>query len=166
MTHDDQRPPEPPPAPSNEQPKGDQAGGNDLQQYPAPEGPRMPDPNMIDARELRSAQNLILAASIIGPISLIFASLLFSVAGLTCGYLGFRKLKALEAKHTGISGVATRMKRSAIIAMSICGVATVLNVVLLWVLFPSLMEFIETGDYGNLLSGNGGSSAGTNSTWG
>ncbi len=171
MTDDKHKPPEPPFAPSNERTDGarPEAGGmqqRQIQPPVGPEGPRAPQPSGNDARELRSAQNFILVASIIGPVSLILASLFLSAIGIVCGFIGFRKLKALEEKHTDISAVATRMKRSAIIAMSVCGVAAAFNVVLLWVLFPTLLEFAGSGDYGNLLPGGGSSGSGTNSTWG
>ena len=120
---------------------------------------------MNDAREFKTAQNFILAASIIGPISLILASLLFSAIGIVCGYIGFRKLKALEAKRSEISAAAGRMKRSAIFAMAVCGVTGVLNLALVWMLFPTFMGMVESGDYGGLLPG-GSTGAETNSTWG
>ena len=170
MTDDKHRPPEPPPAPSQEGSAGGDRDENAIRQRvePAPDGsggPRAPRPNMNDAREFRTAQNFILAASIIGPVSLILASLLFSAIGIVCGYIGFRKLKALEAKHTEISMAAGRMKRSAIFAMAACGVTAALNLVLVWMLFPTFMDMVESGDYGGMLPG-GSTGAETNSTWG
>ena len=170
MTEDKHRPPEPPPAPSQE---GTDNGNQDTSGFRRPtdldsrdlQSPRMPQPNMNDAREFKTAQTFILAASIIGPISLILASLLFSAIGIVCGYIGFRKLKALEAKRSEISAAAGRMKRSAIFAMAVCGVTGVLNLALVWMLFPTFMGMVESGDYGGLLPG-GSTGAETNSTWG
>ncbi len=172
MADDKHRPPEPPPASLQERPE--EARSDEGLAYPqgepipgGPEGPQPPAPAAADARQLRSAQNFILAASILGPVSLILASFFLSAAGIVCAFIGFRKLKALAAMQTAFSPAAVRMKRAAIIAISVCGVAAALNLILVWMLFPTVMEHVEAGDYGNLFSGNGtGSGPETNSTWG
>lgn len=120
-----------------------------------------------DSRELKSVRNLIVAASIAGPVSLFFGGVLLSSVGLVCGFLGLRKLKKLSAKNSSFAEAASRVLKSVYVAMAISGVALILNAVSLWIMYPIVMEALETGNYDSILSDslNAATGSGT-STWG
>ncbi len=135
-------------------------------QAPKPADFQLP-PNEQDARNLKSAQNLIMVASLAGPISLFIGGFWLSCVGLICGIIGFRKLKVLAQKQNAISVVAARFKKSSIISIVICGIITVLNVVAAVILYPLVLQALETGDYSQLMPGMGTNApSGGNSTWG
>lgn len=124
---------------------------------------------MHEAKELRAAQNLVMVGSIAGPVSLFIGGVVLSTAGVVCALLGLRKLNALAKRKTEVSLFAFRLRRSAVVALAICGVALVLNAISFIVMFPLVMEAVESGDYGDLIpnvGGTGSTSSGTNSTWG
>ncbi|WP_041690687.1 hypothetical protein [Eggerthella sp. YY7918] len=172
MTDNKHRPPEPPPVPQNagftdhESKETGMQLSDEPQKPETPSGFPPPSPNANDARELRSAQNFILAASIAGPISLILMSTLISIVGVVAAYIGFRKLRMLSEKHSDIAAAAARMKRPATFALVICSVAVVLNVIIVLYLLPTFMQAVESGDYGSMLSGGQNLAPETNSTWG
>ncbi|MEG2934654.1 MAG: hypothetical protein RR842_13845 [Gordonibacter sp.] len=140
----------------------------------APQPPQAPEPahsqlppSDQDVRSLKVAQNLIMVASLAGPISLFFGGFWLSAAGLVCGIIGFRKFKALIQSQSSISSVATRFKKSSIVSIVICSIVTVLNVVSAVILYPIVLQALETGDYANFMPGTGtGTPSGGNSTWG
>lgn len=135
-------------------------------QTPKPTGSQLP-PNEQEARNLKTAQNLIMAASLAGPISLFIGGFWLSSAGLVCGIIGFRKLKVLEQNQGATSAVAARFKKSSIISIVICGIITVLNVVAAVIMYPLVLQALETGDYSHLMPGAGPNTpSGGNSTWG
>lgn len=149
----------PPPEPPHHSPEKQTPSG--------PDG--SPSPNRQEVRDLRSAQNLIMVGSIAGPVSLFFGGVLLSGAGALCAFLGLRKLNVLSKRGTDVSIFALRIRRSAFIALAICGVAFVLNAISFAIMYPIVLEALETGDYGSLLpnaSSGGTGSSGTNSTWG
>lgn len=129
---------------------------------PAPPHANLP-PTPEDARRLKVAQNLIMIASIAGPVSLFFGSFWLSVPGLVCAIVGYRKIKKLMAEGTKISEAAAYFKKSGIVAIIISAVITILNVIAFFILLPVVIEMIKSGDFGNLLP-NAASNA--NSTWG
>lgn len=151
----DTPPPEPPHRPSDQQTPQDPDGN--------------PSPNRQEVRDLRTAQNLIMVGSVAGPVSLFFGGVLLSGAGALCAFLGLRKLNVLSKRGTDISMFALRIRRSAFIALAICGIAFILNAISFAIMYPVVLQAVETGDYGSLIpnAGNGGTgSSGTNSTWG
>ena len=132
---------------------------------PQPPNSPIPPLNTQDARSLKIAQNLTLVGSLAGPVSLFIGGVLLGLAGLTCAIIGFRKLNKLTETNPNMHLIIKRVKRSSIIAMVICGIAIVLNAISAYMMFPLVMEALQTGDYRNL---GGGISElpGNNSTWG
>ena len=122
-------------------------------------------PNMLDQRELKAAQRLVMVASISGPVSLFIGGVFLGGVGLTCGIIAFRKLKKLTAKRTEVGAAAGRLKRSSVIGMCVCGVAIVLNGIYAYIMFPTILEMLESGNYAGFAD-NAGSSVGPSSTWG
>ena len=152
MTDSEHRPPEPPP-------------GHDPERQTELNGAPVPSSNMNDLRELKKSQTMVMVASIAGPVSLFIGGVLLSGVGLVCAILAFRKLKKLIAKHTDVSVLAQRLKRSAIVGMAVCGVAFALNAISFYLMMPVVLEMMESGDYTGAMTDVGSGAAGT-STWG
>lgn len=152
MTDSEHKPPEPPP-------------GHDPERQTELNGAPVPSSNMNDLRELKKSQTMVMVASIAGPVSLFIGGVLLSGVGLVCAIVAFRKLKKLIAKHTDVSVLAQRLKRSAIVGMAVCGVAFALNAISFYLMMPVVLEMMESGDYTGAMTDVGSGAAGT-STWG
>ncbi|RDB68992.1 hypothetical protein C1876_08075 [Eggerthella sinensis] len=105
-------------------------------------------------------------SSVAGPVSLFIGGVLLSAVGLVCGIVAFRKLVALAARQTNVAAVASRLKRSAIVGMAVCGVAFVLNAIAFYLMLPVVMDMVASGDYTGLMTDAGTGAVGPNSTWG
>lgn len=142
----------------------------------SPQPPQMPEPphqaprpqsNAEDAHTLKVARNLILVASLAGPVSLFIGGVFLGTAGLICGIIGYRKLSALIVEPRSIATAAKYARRSSIVAIVICSIAIVLNAVYAYIAFPAVLEMLQSGDYGNLAPGADlGTSSEGNSFWG
>lgn len=123
-------------------------------------------PNINDARALRSAQSKITFAYIVGPLSLFIGGMLLGVIGLICAGLAYKKLGELEGKEQSIAQQARKLKKTAKTALIICVVAFVLNGISMYLMYPIIMEMLQSGQYGEIAGSLGaGTSAGT-SAWG
>lgn len=127
-----------------------------------------PQPNMQDTRTLKVAQNLAMVASLAGPVSIFIGGVFLSTAGLVCAIVALYKLNGLAKKNSDFAMAVKRLKRVCITAIVICGIALVLNAISAYLMYPMVLEALESGDYGNL-----GSNLGTSpdapkgsSTWG
>lgn len=160
MTDNDQRAPEPPSVSENNGKPGVSRGSN------APgNGPGF-QPNANDLKDLKTSQTLVMVASIAGPVSLFIGGVLLSTVGLVCAIIGLRKLSVLSGRQTGIAAMALRFKRSAIIGLVVCGIALILNAISFYLMFPVILDMVESGDYAGLISDTGTGAAGSTSTWG
>lgn len=156
MADEQNQPPQPPQDPQFPQPPRPPQGS-----------PQQPQPfGYDDGRELKSAQSLVIAASITGPISMLVGGVFLGVVGLVCGILAFRKIKGLMGKGGAIAFMARKLRTACIIALVVTAIALVLNIVNVVMVYPLMMEALQTGDYSQLLPGGTESSAGGNSTWG
>ena len=137
-------------------------------QPPQPSNPQQF--NYTDGRELKSAQNLVIAASITGPVSMVIGGVFLGIVGLVCGILAYRKIRALRAKGGTIGLVASRLRTACIVALVVTAIALVLNITYVVSVYPLMVEALETGDYSKLFPqgtapSTGGSNSG-NATWG
>ncbi|MEI3232645.1 MAG: hypothetical protein V8S24_16305 [Gordonibacter pamelaeae] len=78
--------------------------------YPEPpnQGPRL-RPNERDVRDLKVAQNLVMVASIAGPVSLFIGGVFLATAGLVCAIIALKKLNALSTRLTDVAAPAKRL---------------------------------------------------------
>lgn len=119
-----------------------------------------------DEKELKRAQNLTIAASILGPISLFFGGVLFSGAGVACGIIALRKILKITKKGGALQVAAKRMQTLSIVTLVVCSLAFILNAITIWLLYPIVLEAVQTGDYSALMNGDAGGSLGGGSTEG
>lgn len=90
-----------------------------------------------------------------------------ATAGLVCAIIALKKLNALSTRLTDVAAPAKRLKRSCIIGIAVCSIALVLNAVSAYLMYPAVLEALESGDYGNLAPGTDlGTTPKGNSTWG
>lgn len=147
---------------------------NDQNLPPKPPGyPQSPNqapnlrPNENDVRDLKTTQTLIMVATIAGPVSLFIGGVVLATAGLICAIIALRKLNTLSAKQTDIAAHAQRFKRACIVGLLGCSVALVLNAISAYIMYPIVLEAIESGDYGTLIPGfDVGTAPQGTSTWG
>lgn len=136
---------------------------NDQNQIPQAPQPSSPQD---DERELKRAQNLTIAASILGPVSLFFGTVLTSGAGIACAILALRKILKIEKAEGPLRIAAKRMKVLSIVTLVVCSLAFILSAITIWLLYPIVLEAVETGDYSALMNGSTGSGLGDGSTKG
>lgn len=127
-----------------------------------------PQPNMQDVRSLKVAQNLAMVASLAGPVSIFIGGVFLSTVGLVCAIVGLNKLNGLAKKNSDFVLAVKRLKRVCITAIVICGIALVLNAISAYLMYPMVLEAIESGDYGSLGSNPGATPDASkgSSTWG
>lgn len=125
-------------------------------------------PNAADEIALLSARKQINISYITGPISLILGGMLLGGIGLLLGILAWRKLNTLVQKQSLLAQDAKQLMKSAKIAIIVCAFAMVLNLISFVVVYPEIMEMIDSGQLDYLL-GSSTASTGTSSgvsTWG
>ena len=125
-------------------------------------------PNCADEAALLSARKQINIAYIAGPISLILGGLLLGTVGLILGILAWRKLNALVRKQSLLAQDAKLLIKSAKIAIVVCAIAMVLNFVSFIIVYPQIMEMIDSGQFDYLISSSTGATgtSTSGSTWG
>lgn len=119
-----------------------------------------------EQRELKSARNYMLVANICGPVSLFIGGMLLAGVGIVFAILAYRKFANLMKLNSSAGQIAKVMKRTATISIIICAIAFVLNAITAYIMFPEIMNIIQTGDYSSLSSVPGETPSGTTSTWG
>ncbi len=130
-----------------------------------PASPHDYQPNALDSRSLQTARTLTMFSSIAGPVSLFIGGVLLSGAGIVCGIIAWRKLKALGSRETEIAEAANQLKKSCVIALVFCAVAFVLNAISFAFSFSALLAMVESGELAELAT-EASSGAASTSTWG
>ncbi|WP_124061294.1 hypothetical protein [Gordonibacter sp. Marseille-P4307] len=127
--------------------------------------------------QVKSGRTLLAIANIAGPISLFIGGILLSGVGMVCGIISFVKFKRVGDSHPEKPLVGKLLKRQAAVGIGISGIALVINLVAAIVLFPVIMDAVESGDLSAAFnpqdralnsSADHGAGTGTdsNSTWG
>lgn len=127
-----------------------------------------PRPNSSDEVMLASARRQINIAFIFSIVSLIIGGMLLSSIGLILAILALRKLNLLQQKKSLLAQDAKLLLKSAKTAIVFCIVAISLNLISFIVVYPQLMEMIDSGQFDYLLGASevvSGSESGA-STWG
>ena len=129
----------------------------------------MPQGSGPSRNEYVSIRRYIIFSEVLALVSLLFGGMLLSGVALVVSVLGRRKAASGMLANQG-NPLWQALYRSSFIAIVMCAVALVLNLISAIFLYPMLMEMLQTGDYGALFGfGQPGSSVapGTgNSTWG
>lgn len=135
--------------------------GDSPSQNGAPRPGKRPEPPR--AARLKSAQSLITAAVICGPISLIIGGVLLSGIGIICASIAYWKLRGLDGVKDRTT-IEYRLRRQSIFMIAICVLAFILNAISLVQVMPVVMESIQGGVNAPALGSSGSSSV--SSVWG
>lgn len=136
--------------------------GNNLPQKP----PIPPQIDINDEAELKKAQNFVIAASIMAPVSMIIGGALLSTAALVCAILSMTKVRKLLWAAEPVRSLASRLNKACIVAIAVSSIALLLNVISAVIMYPIVYEAMVSGDFSNLMSPQGGGNSSGNSTWG
>lgn len=125
----------------------------------------------IASHNLSSAQTLITIALISSPVSLIIGGVLLSSVALICALVAQTKVRTALTMMDEPTFMATRLRSQTRIAMLVSLCATVANVVYVVLMFPVLMEFMQSGNMQQLMDSigaaqQGSSSSASTSVWG
>ena len=103
--------------------------------------------------DLKKIRSLLLAANIMGPVSLLLGGFVLSAIGFICGMVALKNIKKLNIEK-GMNGfMYDSLKRSATMSISICAIAFGLNLIAFIVAWPMISQMIQTGDYSSVMSG-------------
>lgn len=121
-------------------------------------------------RKLASTRKLITFANIAGPVSLIIGGVLLSTAGLICSLIARSRINTMlkeQPQDQVFSQKVMQAAKPSAIALIICTIALVLNVISLALVMPALLEASQTGNLTTLFGGGAVNTTGTaTSTWG
>lgn len=121
-------------------------------------------------RKLASTRKLITFANIAGPVSLIIGGVLLSTAGLICSLIARSRINTMlkeQPQDRVFSQKVMQAAKPGAIALIICTIALVLNVISLALVMPAVLEASQTGNLTTLFGGGAVNTAGTAmSTWG
>lgn len=121
-------------------------------------------------RKLASTRKLITFANIAGPVSLIIGGVLLSTAGLICSLIARSRINTILKEQPQDRVFSQKVMQAAkpdAIALIICTIALVLNVISLALVMPAVIEASQTGNLTSLFGGGAVNTAGTStSTWG
>lgn len=138
-------------------------------QQPIQQQPTTPQqPSEQDAKTLKTARTFITLGNVMGPVSMIFGGVVVSSAALVVEIIAFFKLSKLIKSNSSVAQAASRLKRANIVGFVIALVALLLNIYALTIMYPLVLEAVQSGDYSNLLGSETMLSPNNapNSTWG
>lgn len=131
------------------------------------------DANPDEAREFRSARSLMTASNIMGPVSIFFGGVLLSGCGIVCAVMSMNRFKRLSgSSDKTMSSIANKMVKAAKASIAICVLAIVVNAISAALLFPVVMEAVESGQLDTLMGteqiadGMSGSNESPSEVWG
>ena len=133
-----------------------------------PQGPYRPD---VSGVEFRSLRRLITLAQVLAIVSLLFGGVLLSAVSIVIAFIAYRKTDSFGLQ-TGDDALHQALRRSAKIAIIVGFIALALNAIALIVLYPVVMDMVQSGDYQSLFGSMQGQGAAPStsgsggSTWG
>ncbi|MEG1513163.1 MAG: hypothetical protein RR362_05535 [Raoultibacter sp.] len=130
--------------------------------------PVLPQPSPQEMKMLKNAQTMVIAGNIAGPVSLMFGGVLLSSIALIIEIIACTKLSKLAKGKTPFAQAASRLRRANIVGLVICAAAVALNIYAAVIMYPIVLEAVQSGDLSNLLKGDFSASStnAPNSTWG
>ena len=121
-------------------------------------------------RKLASTRKLIMFAHIAGPVSLIIGGVLLSTAGLICSLIARSRINVLirqQPQDQVFTEKVMQVAKPGAIALIICSIALVLNIISLALVMPAVLEAAQTDSLQTLFGGGAINTAGSaTSTWG
>ena len=115
-------------------------------------------------REVTTASRYMLVGAIAGPLSMLIGGTLLGTVALILSIIGYRKASACRGRIDEQALKSVMRFGKAVIA--ICILTLVANVVFMIIWYPTILEWVSTGDTSGLIGGGGSSTYSGNSTWG
>ena len=111
-------------------------------------------------RQLKSTQTLVTVAAISGPVSLLIGGVLLAGIAVIAGILAVVKVGKLSQNSSSeYADLVQKVKRSALVALTISVAAFVLNADALATIMPVILDALQSGDTSSLLQDLYGGSA-------
>ncbi len=127
------------------------------------QNPRYVNPEF---HQLRTAQNYLLIAGIVAPVSLFFGGFILDIVGIVLAVMAYRKLKAMVLGTSQAVEIAKRALRTSKILIGVNIAIGVVNLLAALIVMPIMLEMYNNGELAGVLGGFGPSGSGTTSTWG
>ena len=117
--------------------------------------------------EFASARRLVTAALVMALVSLVIGGVLLGTVSVIVAIIAFGKVRSNMLEDNGNQAWAA-LKRSATISIVVAVLALAANIAALIVIYPMVIEALQSGEYTSLLSGSAQTlNTGSNSsTWG
>ena len=175
--HFDGASPEPPPswkpAKSNPEQLYEHSNGQNSHSGNANSQPKPPSNTPVpfsesDAQLLETARKYISISRICAVVSLFLGGIVLSSISVILAFIGLSKINAYANRHSLEQSARLVLRRPGVLALGMCVFALVFNIVSLIVLYPIVMQSLQSGDFSGLFgSGQGGASLGSSSSaWG
>ena len=121
-----------------------------------------------DKQLLGTARKYISISQVCAVVSVFIGGVLLSSIAVVFSVLALFKLNTFAASHTLDQQARNAFKRPAYLAVGLSVLVLVFNIVSLILIYPMVMEGLQTGDLSGIFgTGQGGSSPGAStSTWG
>ncbi len=120
--------------------------------------------------QLVRARKLAMLACLASAISFFIGGILLCSAALAAGILSYTRYSAVSSKIKNNDEMQRTYKRMGIVAVAVPAVTLAINVFTFIMIYPLVMEAVQTGSLDQLFSAGGGttgtSGGGTTSTWG
>lgn len=95
---------------------------------------------------VRSLRYLLLGAISLSLLSLFLPGGFFiSIGGLICAVIALRKVIKLTSKNPALNVTLDRVRSISIVCTVICGVIFALNALVVFVIYPMMVELIQSG---------------------
>lgn len=109
-------------------------------------------------------RQLVSAAKIMALVSLVIGGVILSSASIIVAVVAYRRI--LQSSNLDDGMRLSDLKRSAIAAIVVSVLALALNTAALAVIYPMVIEMLESGDYASLWGSSAPSTGSGGSFWG
>ena len=118
-----------------------------------------------EALEFQSARRLVTASQVIALVSLFLGGAVASCIAIVCALVARGKLNRIAQAHDDNPAMQSALRRTSTMAIGVACVALAINIVTVILLYPYVMDMVQSGDFG--IFGNASQSTGSGSvTWG
>ena len=104
---------------------------------------------------LKNARTLMMITAIAAPVSMIIGGVPLSTVALVCGIVALVKIRGLIRDYQVEDAWAHRMTISCIIVVCVAALALILNAINLIMIWPYLMDIVQSDSLESLLGSSG-----------
>ena len=120
-----------------------------------------------EALEFQSARRFVTVSQVIALVSLFIGGIFASGVAVACACYAYGKLNRIGQAHPDQPDLLQAFQRTGRMAVGVAVVALAINAVTLVLLYPYVMDMMQSGDFGSLMGTSQSSGSGSGSvTWG